>query len=92
MKDIIQREIIERKILMIRGHKVMLDKDLAKLYGVPTKRLNEQVKRNIKRFPEDFIFQITKEETISLRSQNATLKRTSRNLRPLSFSRKGFFT
>lgn len=51
--------LIERKILVIRGHKVMLDSDLAALYGVTTKRLNEQVKRNRERFPEDFMFQLT---------------------------------
>ena len=55
----------------IRGQQVMLDRDLATLYGVETKRLNEQVKRNIKRFPEDFMFQLTKDEC--LRSQIATL-------------------
>ena len=62
---------IESLIKVIRGQQVMLDKDLATLYGVETKRLNEQVKRNIKRFPEDFMFQLTKEEC--LRSQIATL-------------------
>jgi len=51
-------EVIENKILVIRGRKVILDKDLAILYGVPTKRLNEQVKRNFTRFPEDFMFQL----------------------------------
>jgi hypothetical protein len=55
-------EVIMNKILIIRGIKVMIDSDLAELYGVTTKRLNEQVKRNIKRFPEDFMFQLTKEE------------------------------
>ncbi len=55
-------EVIERKILLIRGQKVMLDSDLAKLYGVTTKRLNEQVKRNKSRFPEDFMFQLTVDE------------------------------
>lgn len=53
---------IENKIFLIRGKKIMLDRDLAELYGVPTKRLNEQVRRNIKRFPEDFMFQLTKIE------------------------------
>ena len=52
-------EQIQQSILLIRGKKVMLDNDLAKLYGVPTKRLNEQVKRNRDRFPEDFMFQLT---------------------------------
>lgn len=62
---------IEPLIKIIRGQQVMLDRDLATLYGVETKRLNEQVKRNIKRFPEDFMFQLTKDEC--LRSQIATL-------------------
>lgn len=53
---------IERRILVIRGHKVMIDADLAELYGVPTKRLNEQVKRNIERFPQDFMLQLTAAE------------------------------
>lgn len=64
-------ENIEFLIKVIRGQQVMIDRDLATLYGVETKRLNEQVKRNIKRFPEDFMFQLTKEEC--LRSQIATL-------------------
>ena len=55
-------EIILNKIIVLRGKKVMIDKDMAELYGVTTKRLNEQVKRNPKRFPDDFMFQITKEE------------------------------
>jgi hypothetical protein len=62
---------IEPLIKIIRGQQVMLDRDLTTLYDVETKRLNEQVKRNIKRFPEDFMFQLTKEEC--LRSQIATL-------------------
>ena len=57
---------------MIRGQKVMIDFDLAELYGVPTKRLNQQVTRNKKRFPEDFMFRLTKEEAESLRLQFAT--------------------
>ncbi|WP_181071040.1 ORF6N domain-containing protein [Candidatus Manganitrophus noduliformans] len=75
MKTTIPTEVIEQKIYFIRGHKVMLDGDLAKLYGVPTKRLNEQVRRNIKRFPPDFMFQLTADEAKFLRSQNATLKK-----------------
>ncbi len=61
-KAIIQAQQIEKAILIIRGKRVMLDTDLATLYGVPTKRLNEQVKRNIDRFPEDFMFQLTRQE------------------------------
>jgi hypothetical protein len=65
-------ERIERAILMIRGEKVMLDADLAALYGVTTKRLNEQVKRNIGRFPDTFMFQLAKPEFDNLKSQFAT--------------------
>lgn len=66
--------IIREKIYIIRGKKVMFDKDLAMLYEVPTKRLNEAVKRNIKRFPDDFMFQLNKTESnLFLRSQNVTL-------------------
>jgi len=68
-------EDIQLGILTIRGQKVLLDSDLARLYRVDIKRLNEQVKRNRERFPEDFMFQLTSEEYISLRSQFATLKR-----------------
>ncbi len=68
-------EIITNKIYLIRGQKVMLDRDLAELYGVETKRLKEQVRRNINRFPELFMFEITTQEYASLRSQFATLKR-----------------
>ena len=67
---------IEPLIKVIRGQQVMIDRDLATLYGVETKRLNEQVKRNIKRFPEDFMFQLTKDEC--LRSQICDLKRRTR--------------
>jgi hypothetical protein len=66
-------EQIEPIILTIRGQRVMLDADLAKLYGVSTKRLNEQVRRNRQRFPADFLFQLSAEESVALRSQNATL-------------------
>lgn len=65
-------ERIESRILIVRGHKVILDADLAEFYGVPTKRLNEQVKRNPHRFPPDFMFRLTKEEFEEWRSQIAT--------------------
>lgn len=58
-KSVVPTQWIESLILIIRGQRVMLDADLAALYGVPTKRFNEQVKRNIDRFPEDFMFQLT---------------------------------
>ncbi len=73
MKSIAVLGHIERKIYTVRGRKVMLDSDLAALYGVTTKRLNEQVRRNAERFPEDFMFRLTKQEYDSLRSQFATL-------------------
>lgn len=65
---------VARSILVLRGHKVLLDEDLATLYGVATKRFNEQVRRNRERFPEDFMFQLTPQEAAALRSQIATLK------------------
>jgi len=67
-------ERVEKAILLIRGEKVILDADLAKLYGVTTARLNQQVKRNLERFPSDFMFQLTKEEYDSLMLQIATSK------------------
>jgi hypothetical protein len=84
-------ERIERSILLIRGHKVMLDADLAVLYAVSTKRLNEQVRRNRSRFPGDFMFQLTGEEVRSLRSQFATSKkgRGGRRYSPLVFTEQG---
>lgn len=72
---------IESLIRIIRGQQVMLDADLAMLYGVETKRLNEQVKRNINRFPDDFMFQLTQEEAVALRSQIATLNEEQNSLR-----------
>ena len=72
MDNLIPSERIERRIYLIRGEKVMLDSDLAELYGVPTKRLNEQVRRNLRRFPKDFMFQLSSAESANLRSQFAT--------------------
>ena len=68
-KEIIPVEHIESKILFIRGQRVMLDSDLAAIYGVPTRRLNEQVKRNIRKFPPDFVFRLTNQEVKHLKSQ-----------------------
>ena len=62
MKHLISVEVVEKKIFIIRGHKVMIDRDLAELYGVETKYLNRQVKRNKTRFPEEFMFQLSKKE------------------------------
>src|SRR4030067_311054 len=89
MKALIPAEVIERKIYLIRGHKVMLDSDLAELYGVTTKRLNEQVRRNLKRFPSDFMFQLSSKEAESSRSQIATSKRGGRRYLPYAFTEQG---
>jgi len=91
--DLITQEQIENKIYLIRGKKVMLDKDLAELYRIQTGRLNEQVKRNIKRFPDDFMFQLSSEEVKSLRSQFAILKDSGRGRHskylPFAFTENG---
>ena len=80
---------VESRIFVQRGQKVILDSDLAELYGVPVKRLNEQVKRNRERFPQDFMFQLSAEEEQSLRSQNATSKRGGRRYLPYAFTEHG---
>lgn len=84
-------ERIENKIYQIRGQKVVIDSDLAQIYGVTTKRFNEQVKRNANRFPEDFMFQLTAEEDENLRSQIATSKKTrgGRRYLPYVFTEHG---
>ena len=84
-----ENDIIKSKIHLIRGEQVMLDSDLAELYGVLTKRLNEQVRRNQGRFPEDFMFQLTVEEYTNLRSQNATSSWGGRRNPPLVFTSMG---
>jgi len=92
MKLVLSAEDISNKIYVIRGHKVMLDRDLAELYGVPTKRLNEAVQRNIKRFPGDFMYLLTVEEVKDLRSQFATSNRRGRGgsrYRPYVFTEQG---
>jgi hypothetical protein len=71
-KTALTPQAIERAIHLIRGHRVILDEDIAKLYGVSTKRLNEAMKRNIARFPSDFMFQLTATEVTAMRSQIAT--------------------
>lgn len=91
--QIIPAESVESRILTIRGQKVILDSDLAAIYGVTAKRLNEQVKRNPKRFPADFLFQLTRQEAeiaLRSRSQFATLKR-GQNIKylPYAFTENG---
>jgi len=82
-------ELIFEKIFVIRGQKVMLDSDLAELYEVDTKRINEQVKRNPERFPADFMFQLTQEEWENLKSQNATSSWGGRRKLPYAFTEHG---
>jgi hypothetical protein len=91
-QSIIPQERIEGAILRIREHKVILDADLAKLYGVGTKVLNQAVRRNRKRFPEDFMFQLTKEEFENWRSQIVTSNPSARmalRRRPYAFTEQG---
>jgi len=89
-QDLIPTERIDRSILLLRGEKVILDADLAKLYNVPTKVLIQAVKRNLRRFPGDFMFQLTKEEHDSLRSQAVTSKgRGGRRYPPYAFTEHG---
>lgn len=91
-KVLVPVERIEKAILFIRGQKVMLDRDLAELYGVPTGVLNQAVKRNLKRFPEDFMFQLSKEEMESWKSQlvisNPAARMSVRKL-PYAFTEQG---
>ena len=89
--NLIAAERIESVIQIVRGQRVMLDSDLAELYGVPTKRLNEQVSRNAERFPDDFAFRLTEQEVVHLRSQFATsnVGRGGRRYLPMVFTEHG---
>ena len=89
MKEVVPLENIAALIYFVRGRKIMLDRDLAILYGVPTKRLKEQVRRNIERFPEDFMFELTREEFDSLRPQFATSNRGGTRYMPMAFTEHG---
>lgn len=86
---IVSDEQIERSLLLIRDRKVMLDADLAELYGVTTKRLNEQVRRNIDRFPKDFMFQLDENELVAMRSQIATASKRNIRFLPYLFTEHG---
>lgn len=90
-KEIIPRELIEQKIYLVRGQKVMLDRDLAALYGVKTRVLNQAVKRNLKRFPKDFMFQLTSKELKNWMSQIVTSNREKMGVRknPHVFTEQG---
>ena len=91
MTDIIKQYIIEKKIFLIRGLSVMLDRDLAELYGVETRVLNQAVRRNKERFPMDFMFQLTKEEMNNWKSQIVISNSDMMGLRkrPLVFTEQG---
>ncbi len=89
---IVKIDTIESKIFIIRNVQVMLDSDLAQMYNVSTSRLNEQVKRNIERFPDDFMFQLTHNEWQNLMSQNATSNWGGRRKRPYVFTEQGIAT
>jgi hypothetical protein len=82
-------ELIKNSILEIRGKRVILDYELAKLYGIETKRLKESVRRNIRRFPEDFMFELSHEEWINLRSQFATSSWGGKRYLPFAFTEQG---
>jgi hypothetical protein len=91
-KPLLRAEDISQRIHTIRGHRVILDADLAELYGVPTKVFNQAVKRNVERFPEDFMFQLSRHEADSLRSQIVTLKNgrgKHRKYLPYAFTEHG---
>jgi len=91
MDSVVPVELVERKIYLIRGHKVMLDSDLAELYEAKTKALIQAVKRNIGRFPLDFMFQLNNQEVITLRSQFVTSKsgKGGRRYIPYVFTEQG---
>lgn len=83
-------DTLARSIVFVRGHKVILDADLATLYGVPTKQLNKAVKRNLARFPEDFMFRLTADEVAALRFQSGTSRgHGGRRYTPLAFTEQG---
>src|SRR5438874_533833 len=82
-------EIIEQKIYLIRGHKVMLDAHLAELYGVHTRAFNQAVKRNTDRFPEDFMFQLNSQEAQLMRSQTVIASKRNIRYRPYVFTEQG---
>ena len=89
MDKLVPTEKIENKIFQIRGKKVMLDRDLSYIYGVPTKVLLQAVKRNLRRFPDDFMFKLTREEIANLRSQIVTSSWGGRRYPPYVFTQEG---
>jgi len=89
LQVLVAEQKILNRIYVVRGMKVMLDEDLAEMYSVETRRLNEQVKRNIKRFPKDFMFTLTQKEFDNLKSQNATSGWGGRRKLPNAFTEQG---
>ena len=89
MSTLVPRERIEQTILIIRGHRVMLDADLAELYGVETKAFNRAVTRNMERFPDDFMFRLTKKEDEDLRYHFGTSRWGGRRYLPYAFTEQG---
>ena len=89
LQVLVAEQKILNRIYVVRGMKVMLDEDLAEMYSVETRRLNEQVKRNIKRFPKDFMFTLTQKEFDNLKSQNATSSWGGRRKLPNAFTEQG---
>ena len=88
-KITINESLVISKIYLLRGQNVMIDEELTEMYGVETRRLNEQVKRNIERFPKDFMFQLTEKEYENLKSQNATSSWGGRRKLPYAFTEHG---
>ena len=89
MNDLISIEEITSRIYFIRGHKVMIDRDLAELYGVETKQLKRAVRRNIDRFPHDFMFILTNQQVRNLRCQIGTSNRGGTRYKPMAFTEQG---
>lgn len=89
MKELMKTEIIDQTIYLVRGLRVLLDEDLAKIYGVETKVMNQAIKRNRERFPEDFMFQLTVDEYSNLRSQIVTSSYGGRRYMPFVFTEHG---
>jgi len=91
MGSIIKYKEIESKIILIRDQKVLIDKDVAEIYGVETKRINEAVKNNIDKFPKDYLFELSKKEFEDLRSNISTAKFAKTRVAPKAFTEKGLY-
>jgi hypothetical protein len=91
MSDMVKIENLKKMIIEIRGQDVLLDSDVAHLYGVETKRINEAVKNNPDKFPQDYLFEISKDEFADLRSKNSTAKFAKTRVAPKAFTEKGLY-